>query len=302
MDIQQLKTFVEVVQQGSFAAAARLLDMAPSVVTRSVAALEEELGVRLMQRTTRKLSLTDAGAAYFEQVRDVLQRLDHAGDDLRSTDGQVRGTVRLTTSVAYGQTVLVQMLPKLHALHPGLEIELLLTDTVIDLVADRIDLAVRLGPPLDSSLIGLQLAPVRYRVVASPGYLSQHGRPRVPADLAACDCLRFPLPGFRTQWTFRDAAQAVQTVGVKGWLVLSTALALHRAALDGLGPALLGDWLVRSDLQAGRLVDLFPEHEATASNFDSAVWLLYASRSHLPRRVRAVVDFLKAELEEQGRG
>ena len=141
----------------------------------------------------------------------------------------------------------------------------------------------------------MRLAPVRYHVVSSPAYLNRHGRPREPADLGACDCLRFPLPGFRTQWTFRDDMGAVQAVGVKGWLVLSTALALHRAELDGIGPALLGDWLVRADLDAGRLVDLFPGHEVTASNFDSAVWLLYPSRSHLPRRVRAVVDFLKTE-------
>ena len=296
MDIQQLRTFAEVVHLSSFAAAARRLDLAPSVVTRSVAALEDSLGVRLMHRTTRKLALTEAGAAYYEQVREVLERLDRAADEARATSGEVRGTVRLTTSVAFGQTVLVPMLPALHASHPALEIELLLDDAVVDLVAERVDLAVRLGPPLDSSLVGLQLAPVRYRVVASEDFLARHGRPGVPADLAACACLRLPLPGFRTQWRFRDAAGAVEAVDVKGWLVLSTALALHRAALDGLGPALLPDWLVDRDLNAGRLVDLFPDHEVTANQFDSAVWLLYASRSWLPRRVRAVVDFMKARV------
>lgn len=296
MDIQQLRTFAEVVHLGSFAAAARRLGLAPSVVTRSVAALEESLGVRLMHRTTRKLSLTDAGAAYCEQVREVLERLDRAADEARATSGEVRGTVRVTTSVAFGQTVLVPLLPALHESHPGLEIELLLNDAVVDLVAERVDLAVRLGPPLDSSLIGAQLATVRYRVVASKAYMARHGRPRVPADLADCACLRLPLPGYRNHWRFRDGAGALQSVDVKGWLVLSTALALHRATLDGLGPALLPDWLVDGDVSAGRLVDLFPEHEVTAAQFDSAVWLLYASRTWLPRRVRAVVDFLKAHV------
>jgi DNA-binding transcriptional LysR family regulator len=295
MDIQQLRIFVEVVQQGSFAGAARRLDLAPSVVTRSVAALEAELGVRLMQRTTRKLSLTSAGAAYCEQVLEVLQRLDQAGEEARASTAETRGTVRLTTSVAYGQTVVVPMLPRLHARHPGLEIDLLLTDAVVDIVAHGIDLALRLGPPTDSSLVGSQLTPMRYHAVASPDYLARHDRPREPADLAARDCLRFALPGFRTSWSFRDAAGRTQVVGVKGWLVLSTALALHRAALDGLGPALLPDWLVRGDLQSGGLIDLFPGVEGTATNFDSAVWLLHASRNHVPRRVRAVVDFLKAE-------
>jgi DNA-binding transcriptional LysR family regulator len=296
MDIRQLKTFVEVVQQGSFAGAARQQGVDPSAVTRAVAALEAALGARLLQRTTRKVALTEAGAAYLERVRPLLDELDGAADELRANTGGVRGTVRVTASVAYGQAVLVPLLPALHAQHPGLEVDLVLSDAVVDVVTQRIDVALRLGPAVDSSLVGVKLAAVRPRVVASPAYLKAHGRPRTPQDLAACDCLRFPLPGYRTQWSFRDRQGGVQSVAVRGWLVMSTALALHRAALDGLGPALLADWLVDPDIDAGRLVDLFPKHEATATNFDSAVWLLYASREHMPRRVRAFVDFVKAKL------
>ena len=299
MDIEQLRTFVAVVHQGSFAAAARQLDMAPSMVTRSVAALERELGVRLMQRTTRKLSLTEAGAAYYEHVCSALGLRERASDEARSTTGKVRGVVRVTASVAYGQMVIVPVLPALHQLHPGLEIDLLLTDTLVDLVAERVDIAVRLGPAADSSLVGMQLATARYRVCASPAYLKSHGQPRVPMDLAQCDCLRFPLPGFRTQWKFRAADGPVEIVDVHGWLVVSTALALHRAALDGLGPVLLADWVVGPDIACGRLVDIFPGHEVTATTFDSAVWLLYASRAYVPRRVRAVVDFLKDRVGPQ---
>jgi DNA-binding transcriptional LysR family regulator len=204
--------------------------------------------------------------------------------------------VRVTASVAYGQTVLVPLLPALHAAHPAMEVDLILSDTILDMLAQRIDVALRLGPAVDSSLVGMQLRPVRFRVCASPAYLRKHGRPRHPADLVRCDCLRFPLPGYRTQWTFRDQEARTEVVAVGGWLVMSTALALHRAALDGLGPALLGDWLIDADIAAGRLVDLFPQHEATATNFDSAVSLLYVSREHVPRRVRAFVDFVKERL------
>jgi hypothetical protein len=151
------------------------------------------------------------------------------------------------------------------------------------------------------------LRAVRYRVVASPTYLRRHGRPGAPSDLADCDCLRFPLPGFRTTWTFRELASdkapsgaavtaampASETVQVRGWMVGSTSLALHRTGLDGLGPALLADWLVDADAEAGRLLNLFPRHEASATDFDSAVWLLHASRSHLSARVLGVVGFLK---------
>ncbi len=296
MDVRHLKVFIEVVYQGSFAGAARQLDLTPSAVTRAVAALEAALGARLLQRTTRKVALTEAGAAYLDRVRPLLEELDRAGDELHANTGQVRGVVRVTASVAYGQTVLVPLLRALHAAHPALEVDLLLSDAVVDLVSQHIDVALRLGPAVDSSLIGLRLRPVRYRVCASPAYLRKHGRPRTPADLARCDCLRFALPGYRTQWTFRDREGHTEVVAVRGWLVMSTALALHRATLDGLGPALLGDWLVDGDIAAGHLIDLLPEHEVTATNFDSAVWLLYASRDHTPQRVRAFVDFVKGRL------
>ena len=297
MDLQHLRTFLEVVRQGSFAGAARVLDLTPSTVTRTVATLEEALGARLLQRTTRKLALTGAGAVYLERVRPLLEELDRAAEELHASTGEVRGTVRVTSSVAYGQTVLVPLLPGLHAAHPGLDIDLLLSDAVVDLVSQRIDVAVRLGPPIDSSLVGMRLRPVRFRVCASPAYLRKHGRPRKPADLAQCDCLRFPLPGYRSQWSFRDREGRSEVVAVRGWLVMSTALALHRAALDGLGPVLLGDWLIDADVAAGRLIDLFPRHEASATNFDTAAWLLYASRERVPGRVRAFVDFVASRLK-----
>lgn len=299
MDLHQLRTFVAVVQQGSFAGAARQLAVDPSAITRAVAALEASLEVRLLQRTTRRLSLTDAGTAFLERVQPLVAELDRAADDARSAGSEVRGSVRVTASVAFGQTVLVPLLPALHQAHPRLQVELVLTDAVIDLVAERIDVALRLGPAVDSSLVGSRLMPVRHRVVASPAYLKKHGRPRTPQDLARCDCLRFPFPGYRTQWLFRDREGDVQTVPVAGWLVMSTALALHRAALDGLGPALLAGWLVDPDIAAGRLVDLFPAHEATATGFDGAAWVLHHSREHVPRRVRVFIDFVQARLQRR---
>lgn len=296
MDTRNLQTFVTVVQQGSFAAAARQLALAPSAVTRQVAALELELGARLLQRTTRHLSLTAAGTDYYERVCTLLEELERAGEAVRDSTGEATGLVRITASVAYGQTVLVPLLSALHAAHPALQVELLLSDATLDLVAERIDIAVRLGPAVDSSLIGMRLAPVRSRVCASPAYLQRHGRPHALADLSQRDCLRFPLPGFRSEWRLRARDGSEQSVPVRGWLIVSTALAMHRAALDGLGPALLSDWLIGPDLAAGRLVDLFPDHEVTGTDFSSAVWLLYASRAYLPRKLRACVDFLKERL------
>ena len=305
MDIEQLRTFVRVVELGSFAAAARQVAIAPSMVTRSIAALEHELALRLFQRTTRRLSLTEAGTAYYEEVRGALNAVDRAADVARATETEVGGPVRVTSSVAFGQTRLLPLLAALHETHPALRIELVLTDTTLDLVAERIDLAIRLGPDDDSSLVGVRLADVRFHIVASPDYLARHGHPADPADLAHRECLRLPLAGFRTLWSFRAAHGEARSVPVDGWLVVSTALALHRAASSGLGPAMLADWLVADDLASGRLIDLFPQHEVSATGFDSAVWLLYPSRAYVPRRVRVVMDALRQGLEGRcvpGRG
>jgi DNA-binding transcriptional LysR family regulator len=172
-------------------------------------------------------------------------------------------------------------------------------DRVVDIIDQQVDVALRQSLTLDGSLVGARLGSSRYRVCASPSYLEQHGSPQEPAELADRDCLRFALPGFRSEWEFRERGivnAKVQKVAVGGWLVASSALSLHQAALDGLGPVLLADWLLGPDMAAGRLVDLFPRYEATATDFDAAIWLLFASRDHLPRRVRVVVDFLRDEL------
>lgn len=300
MDTQHLRTFIEVVRQGSFAGAARRLDLASSQVTRAVAALEADLGTRLMHRTTRKLTLTESGTAYFRRVSTLMDELDAAADDARASTGDIRGLVRLTASVALGQKLVVPLLEKMHRQHPGLQLELRFSDLVVDLVGQQVDVALRQSPSVDESLIGMRLGTLRFRVCASPGYIAQHGRPELPADLSHRDCLRIALPGFSSAWSFRKRnAQdgEIDVVPVGGWLTASSALSLLASAVDGLGPVLLADWLVRPDVEAGRLVDLFPQHEVTSTHFDNAVWLLYASREHLPRRVRVVVDFFRDELQ-----
>ena len=300
MDTQHLRTFIEVVRQGSFAAAARRLDLASSQVTRAVAALEADLGTRLMHRTTRKLTLTESGTAYFRRVSTLMDELDAAADDARASTGDIRGLVRLTASVALGQKLVLPLLEKLHRAHPGLQLELRFSDLVVDLVGQQVDVALRQSPSVDESLIGMRLGTLRFRVCASPRYIAQHGRPELPADLSHRDCARIALPGFSSAWSFRQRGATdgeVDVVPIGGWLTASSALSLLACSVDGLGPVLLADWLVDPYIEAGRLVDLFPQYEVTSTNFDNAVWLLYASREHLPRRVRVVVDFFRAELQ-----
>src|ERR1700680_2738717 len=241
MDTEHLKTFVEVVQQGSFAAAARKLDIDPSGVTRAIASLEKDLGLRLLERTTRQLVLTEAGKVYHENACTLLQDLQQAADEARDLAGRPAGIVRVTTALTSGYAVILPLLPALREAHPALEIDLLLSDSIVDLLAERVDVALRLRQETDTSLVGTRLARIRYHVCASPEYLKRQARPETPAELTERDCLRCSLRDYRTQWKFRDPAGAVQAVKVGGWLVVSNSLTLHRAALDGHGPALLAD-------------------------------------------------------------
>lgn len=295
MDSRAVRLLLEIAQRGSFAEVARDRDLDPSSVSRMVAAIEDELGFRMFQRTTRRVVPTEAGEIYLAQAAASVEALDHARDEALSVTRGPTGTLRITATIAYGQKILVPLVPRFRAAHPGVTVDLVLTDANVNLVAERIDLAVRLGPGVAGDFIVSKLKDTRYRVCVSPEYILRHGGPREPADLARHDCLRFPLPGFRSRWMFRDAAGEIETVDIGGGIVASSGLALHGLALAGAGPVLLASWLVDDDIAAGRLVDLFPDHAVTATTFEAAVWLIYPSRSFLPRKVRAMIDFLRGE-------
>jgi DNA-binding transcriptional LysR family regulator len=296
MDTNHLKIFAEVVRQGSFAAAARALDIDPSAATRAITSLEKDLGLRLLERTTRQLVLTEAGHKYHDNTCKLLEGLQQAVDEARDVAGNPKGIVRVTASVTYGYAVLLPLLPLLRKTFPLLEVDLLLSDEVVDLLTERVDVALRLRQEDDTSLVGTRLAKIKYRVVATPLYLKRQGVPPSPSALLERDCLRCSIRGYRTDWKFRKSDRSVQTVEVKGWLLVSNSLTLHRAAMDHLGPALLPDWLIKSDLASGDLIDLFPDYDVTPTDFDNAVWLLYTSRSYIPNRVRAFVDFMKEHI------
>ncbi|WP_299043992.1 LysR family transcriptional regulator [uncultured Tateyamaria sp.] len=295
MDIAALRTVQLVAQHHSFAAVARVLDVDPSSVSRTVAGIEAQLGLRLFQRSTRTLTLTEAGALYLDRIGPLLDDLDLARDAAAEISTRPSGRVRLTASVAFGHDMIVPLLSDLRSALPEIALELILSDQTVDLVGGQIDLAIRLAPAPKGDLISARLCATRYRVVAAPAYVQTHGAPDTPAGLSAHQCLRMTLPEYRTEWRFRQQ-QAETVVGVTGPILISNALALRAAARNGLGPALLADWMTQRDLKDGRLVDLFPDHQVTATTFDTGAWLLYPSRAYLPAKVRAVIDFLRARL------
>ena len=293
MDLNDLRLLLDVATQGSFAAAAKGRNVDASSVSRAIAALEARIGVRLFQRTTRSMELTEAGAHYLARVVPLLEELERAEAEVRGLSAAPRGTLRLTASVTFGQTRIVPLLPAFRAEHPGVRVEGLFTDANVDLVAERIDLAVRLAPRIEGDVIATKLMDTHYRVVASPAYLVDAAPLKRPSDLTRHRCLLFNLRGFQSRWVFRDRHGAVDPVDIDGDYVLAPAGSLRDAAVTGLGPALLADWLVDGDIAAGRLIDVFPRHNVTATTFDTAAWLVYPSRSYLPAKVRAMIDFLK---------
>ena len=294
MDLETLKIFIEVIRQGSFAAVARERNIDPSSVSRSIAGLERELGVRLFQRTTRKLSPTEAGILYGDRIAPLLEEMQQA-IELVTESSQPKGTLRVTASVSFGLKCIVPFLPELETLYPDLTLDLVLTDRRLDLVTERIDLAIRLGQLEDSTLIAQKLMAMRYSVCCSPQYLAQHHPLERPQDISQHNCLMFPLAGYRTRWIFRDE-KGILEVPVKGRYVISNAIGLQECAIAGMGLALLPHWLTETEIKTGKLVRVLPEYEVTATDFEPIAWLVYPSGSYVPQKVRVFIEFLKQRL------
>jgi len=293
MDVEHLRLFVEVMRRRSFAAVARDRNVDPSSISRTISGLEDHLGVRLFHRTTRALSPTDPAIAYFEFIEPLVDELDHAEMVVADTGSAPRGTLRITAPVTFAQVNLVPLLPELAERYPELSFDLVLTDRFLDLVDERIDLAVRLGRPADSSLIAHRLCDMVYSVCASPEYLRRHGRPTTPEELEGRECLRYPVSGYGARWKFRCGDGPVVEVPVRGRVVASNGVVLRQCAVAGMGILMLPRWNVADELRRGALVELLTEYRATASEFDIGAWMLYPSKTYLPRKVRVLIDYLK---------
>jgi DNA-binding transcriptional LysR family regulator len=300
VETRTLQLFLETVHQGSFAAVARQHGVDPSSVSRAMSQLEHEVKTRLFHRSTRQLSLTDAGQLLYERVQPLLETLQETLDQLTADTDQLQGTLRLTASVAFAQVCLVPLLPPFRAQFPSLKLDLILSDTNLDLIAERIDLAIRLAPQVSGDLITRKLCSTRYHLAAAPSWLDAHPTIQTPQDISKYDCLRLPFSGFRDRWLFRKNQDSeIFPVAVDGSITLSNPASLRDAAIAGLGPTLLADWLCCDPLAQGSLVQILPEYEVCATTFDTGAWLVYPNRNYLPKKVTAMMSFLKEKLGNQ---
>ena len=293
VSLQALHVFASVMRRGSLAAAARDHELDRSSVSRQIAALEHSLGFRLFERSTRMVAPTEAGQLFFDRAAGLIAQLEEARQAAADVVGAPKGTLRVSTSVAFGERWLLPRLPAFQQRYPELTLDLQLDDGLVDLVKEGIDLGIRLSANVDGPFVVTKLMATRYQVVASPQYLDAAGPLSSPGELGRRRCLCFALPGYRSRWRFMNAQDEIVEVPVEAGLVISNALALRRAALEGLGPAMLADWTIADDLADGRLVDLLPGWQASGRSFDTAAWILYPSRSYLPAKTRALIDHLK---------
>lgn len=297
MDTGQIDLFQAVARAGNFAAAARERDLSPSSVSRAVQALEQDLGVRLFERTTRAVSLTEAGQHFLDHASSALEELEVARQKAQQATGTAEGHLRIAASTTFGSSVLSHKMRAFREAFPGITVELLLSDSVVDIVSSGIDIAIRHGALSDSSLIASPLKRVRYLAVASPLYLDERNPIQHPDQLEEEETLNFNFPTFRKGWRFEKNGETVDFTP-KPQLLSTNAETLRRCACDGLGVAVLADWLVEDDLRAWRLSPVLADWtvHAVGAEPTSTLWLVRPSRSYLPAKVRAFEEFIRNAL------
>ncbi|MEQ8357535.1 MAG: LysR family transcriptional regulator [Kiloniellaceae bacterium] len=292
--IEGLPVFVRTVREGSFSAAARALDLTPSAVSKQIGRLEDRLAVRLFNRTTRRLNLTEEGAAFYERASRILADLEDAAEAVSSLKAVPRGRLRVTMPTAFGILHLLPALPGYLDRHPEVTLEIDLNDRFVNMIEEGFDLALRIGDLEDSSLIGRRLAANRRVMAAAPSYLAGRTAPASTADLAEHNCLIYTYRAQRHDWHLTDDKGRQSVVTVKGNLETNNPMMLRASALAGLGVALLPLWIIGPDIKAGRLVQLLPDYHWP----DSAIHAVYPPGRHLSAKVRSFVDFLIAQFAE----
>ncbi len=290
-----LQVLVRVAALGSLSAAARDLAMSQTMATKHMAALETRLGIKLLHRTTRRLTLTEAGRTYLEAAERVLDDLAEADAAVAIEGREARGTLRLSAPVSFGISELAGRLPALCARHPGLHVDLGLNDRHVDLVEEGWDMAVRIGSVTDQTLIARKLAPCWMVACAAPSYLAQHGTPRHVADLAGHACLHYTLSRATGPDRWRFGRDGRVSVSVKGALKANNGDALVAAAIAGQGIIYQPSFLVARALSEGRLVTLALDHAPTELD---GIFAVYPATRRPPAKVRAAIDFLVEQFSQ----
>ncbi len=289
LDLQQLSSFLAVVRAGSFVAAADATGLSKAAVSRHVADLELQLGVRLLHRTTRRLSLSDDGQRFHSRALELAAAWEELEAETARSGGEATGSLRINAPLTFGNLHLAPLWPDFLAANPSVSLDITLNDRVVDLIDEGYDLAIRITNRLDPQLVSRRLATTRIVLCASPQYLEVHGKPDHPHDLAAHPVFAYSYWSTGTDWTFRGPEGEV-TVRVSPRIYTNSGDTCRTAALQHQGITMQPDFLVGADLQRGALVELMPAYRS----IELGVFAVYATRKHLPMKTRRLIDFLVA--------
>ncbi len=295
MSLDEYRSFVQVVQDSSFTEAARSLGVSKSFVSKQVSRLEDRLGVQLLNRTTRAMTLTPDGEVFHERLSQILKDIDDAEARLTQAQDAPQGLIRVSVPLSFGLRHLMPVMAEFLAANPGVALHCEYTDRKVDLMVEGVDLALRIGVLPDSSLIARRLATINAYAFASPAYLAEHGTPASPAELSEHTCLLYSniSLGHAQTWTFDAEVGGSVTVRVKGRLLTNVGDVMCHSAVRGHGVAILPDFLGAPEVASGALQRILPEWSASTG----ALWAVFPQNRHVSGPVRALIDFLKAELK-----
>lgn len=283
-----IPVFVAVIEEGGFSAAARALGISTSAVSKRINQLERHLGARLLHRTTRKLSLTEAGERYFEHASQALSAANEAEDAVTELQGEPQGNLKISSPMSFGRLHVAPLIPKMMKRYPKLTVELVMDDRTVDLVAQGLDVAIRSssGDLPDSALVARKLAPLRQVICASPEYILKNGAPVTPAELVEHNCILFSYSRDANEWTLEGDGTR-KTVAVTGDYCVNNSEAILEALREGVGIGRLPTFVASSDLKSGRLIRLLQPYHIP----DHTFYAVFPERVYLPAKVRAFLDF-----------
>ncbi|MGO8044783.1 LysR family transcriptional regulator [Rhizobium johnstonii] len=291
--LTSLMVFGRVVECGGFSAAARRLNMSVTMVGNHVQSLEDRLGVRLLNRTTRKVSLTETGKYYYERSSQILAELDEADRTAGALSTTPRGTLKVYTSSAIVR-FLLPVVSEFMELYPSISLDFSVGERMVDMIEDGYDLVMRTVPPPDSSLVARKLTPWRHMLVCSPAYFQSHPMPKTPAEVADHNCLQYAYYPYGDEWRFEDGEGNNESVKISGNVVSNSAEMLRFLTLTGRGIFLAPSFVVFDDIAEGRLVKIMPDYRPVEFNINA----VYPNRSHLPTKVRLFIDLLAERFAE----
>lgn len=296
--LNDIEVFVKVVECGSFTEAAERLEVSKSVVSKYVTRLETSLNARLLNRTTRRLSLTEVGRAFYERSAQSLREIDDAVQDVSRMAGNPTGLLKLNTPMSFGILHVAPHLPEFMQRYPDITVEMTLDDRKVDIIEPAFDVSIRIADLPDASFVARRLGPCRHHIVASADYIDREGRPLVPSDLARHNVLTYQHQASRAEWHFQSKEPArqgkVSSVSVGGRLQVNNSLALREMVLGGLGVARMPSFAVASDIRSGRLIRLLPGY----STLELSIYAIYPERRHLSPKARVFVDFMASKVTD----